>query len=74
MDTSVHQIKSRTAALGLKNNDIIRMLREEGWNVTPPQYSSAINSYIISPKSLELTSRVNEILTKLEGERECRTR
>ena len=30
MDRTVHQIKSRTAALGLKNVDLIRMLDERG--------------------------------------------
>lgn len=66
MDTTVFQIKSRTAALGLKSLDIINALRERGITVSPQQYSSSITGYTINPKSLKITSTANEILTALE--------
>lgn len=66
MDKSVHQIKSRTAALGLKNIDVIRMLDERGIKTNPAQYSEAINRRIATPKAYDITSTANEILTELE--------
>ena len=68
MDTSTFQIKSRTAALGLKSVDIITALRERGIKTTPSQYSSAITGYTIAPKAIAITSLANEILTELEEE------
>lgn len=69
MDTTVFQIKSRTAALGLKSLDIINALRERGITVSPQQYSSSITGYTINPKSLKITSTANEILTELEAKK-----
>lgn len=66
MDRTVHQIKSRTAALGLKNVDLIRMLSERGIKTTPAQYSEAINRRVATPKAYDITSTANEILTELE--------
>ena len=66
MDRTVHQIKSRTAALGLKNVDLIRMLDERGIKTAPAQYSEAINRRIATPKAYDITSTANEILTELE--------
>lgn len=67
MDKSVHQIKSRTAALGLKNIDVIRMLDERGIKTSPSQYSDAVNRRVATPKAYDITSTANEILTELES-------
>lgn len=69
MDTTVHQIKSRTAALGLKSRDLIEELRKRGIDTTPQQFSSAITGYSITPKCLMITSAANEILTELEAKK-----
>lgn len=67
MDRTVHQIKSRTAALGIKSVDIIRLLDERGIKTTPAQYSEAINRRVATPKAYDITSTANEILTELEN-------
>lgn len=69
MDTTVHQIKSRTVALGLKSRDLIIALRKRGIDTTPQQYSSAITGYSLSPKCLMITSAANEILTEMEAKK-----
>lgn len=69
MDTSVHQIKSRTAALGLRSVDVILALRERGINTSAPQYSAYLSSALITPKALEVMSAANEYLKELEGEK-----
>ena len=67
MDRTVHQIKSRTAALGLKNIDVIRMLDERGIKTSPSQYSDAVNRRVATPKAYDITSTATEILTELEN-------
>ena len=66
MDRTVHQIKSRTAALGLKNVDLIRMLDERGIKSSPSHYSDVVNLRVATPKAYDITSTANELLTELE--------
>lgn len=65
----LHNIYSRTKALGLNSNDIIRKLDEQGLKCQPCTYSSAINGNLTSPKARQIVQMADEIIKKLEAER-----
>lgn len=62
-------VKSRIAALGLKNVDIIEIINKRyNEHITPCVFSSAIKASFKTPRQEKICDRVEEILTEKENE------
>lgn len=56
----------RMKALGLKQVDILRKLRERGIAIQPPELSAMLNGINTYPKSKKVMDEVDNILSEIE--------
>lgn len=56
----------RMKALGLKQVDILRKLRERGIAIQPPELSAMLNGINTYPKSTKVLDEVDNILSEIE--------
>lgn len=62
----MYNIKERLAKLGKSQVWLLRMLREQGTDVQPPQLSNIINGNYTYPKAQRVLAICNDVLTEVE--------